>query len=84
MRQTFQEKTQDERVTVSDGTFTATGEPDSSADMVIIAQAFHWAHPDYDGAMKEVARVLKPNGTAFFIWNMEDRSSMKLDRFLHC
>lgn len=44
----------------------------------VCAQAFHWAHPNYDGAMKEIARVLKPDGTAFFIWNMEDRSFITL------
>jgi Methyltransferase domain len=88
MRRTFGDKTRDDRVSCHDGTFTETGEQDGWADAVIIAQvsyfsmksiffyalqAFHWAHPHYDATMKEIARVLKPRGTAFFIWNMEDR-----------
>ncbi|KIM28760.1 hypothetical protein M408DRAFT_132375 [Serendipita vermifera MAFF 305830] len=77
MRQTFQAKTQDDRISVADGTFTQTGEKDNWADAVVVAQAFHWAHPNYDGAMAEIARILKPNGTAFFIWNMEDRDSAR-------
>lgn len=75
MRNTFQAKTQDDRVTTHEGTFTETGEQDGWADAVVIAQAFHWAHPNYEASMKEISRVLKPQGTAFFIWNLEDRES---------
>ena len=35
-------------------------------------QAFHWC-PDFDKAAREFARVLKPQGTLAFIWNLEDR-----------
>lgn len=35
-------------------------------------QAFHWC-PDYDKAVAEFARVLKPEGIVAFIWNLEDR-----------
>ena len=35
-------------------------------------QAFHWC-PDYEKAAQEFARVLKPQGTLAFIWNLEDR-----------
>ncbi len=35
-------------------------------------QAFHWC-PDYDKAVAEFARVLKPQGIVAFIWNLEDR-----------
>lgn len=35
-------------------------------------EAFHWC-PDYDGASKEFARILKPDGVVAFIWNLEDR-----------
>ncbi|KAJ3028720.1 hypothetical protein HDV00_010083 [Rhizophlyctis rosea] len=73
MRKTFSAKTDDNRVLVHDGMFSDTKEQDAWADALIIAQAFHWAHPNYDAAMKEIARVLKPNATAFFIWNLEDR-----------
>ena len=36
------------------------------------SQAFHWC-PDYEKATQEFARVLKPQGTLAFIWNLEDR-----------
>ncbi|CAG8738348.1 11030_t:CDS:2, partial [Acaulospora colombiana] len=72
MRTTFASKTDDSRISLKDGTFISTGEESESADAVMIAQAFHWAHPAYDETMKEIARILKPNGTAFFIWNLED------------
>lgn len=36
--------------------------------------AFHWTGKDGGSAIKEIARVLKPGGTAVFIWNLEDRS----------
>ncbi|CAG7846121.1 SubName: Full=Uncharacterized protein {ECO:0000313/EMBL:CCA66813.1} [Serendipita indica DSM 11827] len=75
MRSVFLQKTQDPRVSCDEGTFTQTNESDESADVLFIAQAFHWAHPNYDEAMKEIARVLKPDGVAFFIWNMEDRQT---------
>ncbi|KAJ7598751.1 S-adenosyl-L-methionine-dependent methyltransferase, partial [Mycena floridula] len=75
MRQVFTETIKDERVTISDGTFHATGISAGWADVVIIAQAFHWSHPEYARAAEEFARVLKPNGTVAFIWNLEDRNA---------
>lgn len=41
MRNTFLEKTQDERVSIQDGTFTETAEPDGWADAVIVAQVYN-------------------------------------------
>ncbi|KIY43533.1 S-adenosyl-L-methionine-dependent methyltransferase [Fistulina hepatica ATCC 64428] len=73
MRQTFAAKTSDPRVTVHEGTFDTTGIENGWADMVIIAQAFHWC-PDYDKASAEFARILKPDGIVVFIWNLEDRN----------
>jgi len=46
--------------------------PDSSFDAVVVAQAFHWF--DGDSALKEIHRVLKPNGKLGLIWNMRDES----------
>ena len=49
------------------GTAEATGLPDSSADAVTVAQAFHW----FDGprALAEIHRVLRPAGLLALLWN---------------
>ncbi|TFK29976.1 methyltransferase type 11 [Coprinopsis marcescibilis] len=74
MRKTFSDRVNDTRVSVVDGTFDATGIPDGWADIVIVAQAFHWC-PDYDKAATEFDRILKPEGSVVFIWNLEDRDA---------
>lgn len=38
MRQVFQQKVSDKRVTLSNGTFQETGELDNWADIVVVAQ----------------------------------------------
>jgi SAM-dependent methyltransferase len=46
--------------------------PDSCADAVVCAQAFHWfASP---AALAEIHRVLKPAGKLGLIWNVRDQS----------
>ncbi|KAG6851016.1 hypothetical protein H0H93_004503 [Arthromyces matolae] len=72
MREVFETTVQDERVTIQDGTFDTTGVEDGWADVVIIAQAFHWC-PDYDKASAEFARILRQKGSVVMIWNLEDR-----------
>ncbi|KAH6918533.1 S-adenosyl-L-methionine-dependent methyltransferase [Coprinopsis sp. MPI-PUGE-AT-0042] len=74
MRNTFSDRVQDPRVSISDGTFDTTHLPDAWADLVVIAQAFHWC-PDFDKASAEFSRILKPGGTVAFIWNLEDRGA---------
>lgn len=46
---------------------------DDSQDAVIVAQAFHWF--DDIKSLREISRVLKPNGHLILVWNMESRSS---------
>jgi SAM-dependent methyltransferase len=93
MRSVFSQQVKDDRVTVAEGTFIATGIADNWADLVVIAQvcgfflqllmqlilpqAYHWC-PDYDAASAEFSRILKPNGTVAYIWNLEDRSVIDL------
>ncbi|KAF8625795.1 hypothetical protein AX15_005182 [Amanita polypyramis BW_CC] len=72
MRDTFSKNITDDRVTVKEGTFDQTGIENEWADLVVVAQAFHWC-PDYDRASAEFARILKPTGMVAFIWNLEDR-----------
>ncbi|KZV64925.1 S-adenosyl-L-methionine-dependent methyltransferase [Peniophora sp. CONT] len=75
MRAQFAKTVKDERVSQREGFFNDVGGADGSVDAVIIAQAFHWAHPNYDASAREFARVLKPGGVLALIWNLEDREA---------
>jgi len=44
--------------------------PDSTFDIVIAAQAYHWF--DHDRALPEIARVLKRGGSLSLVWNTRD------------
>ena len=57
-------------VAVLDGTGEAVPLPDASADVVTVAQAFHWF--DQPEALAEIARVLRPGGTLGLVWNTRD------------
>jgi SAM-dependent methyltransferase len=52
------------------GTAERTGLPDSSADAVTVAQAFHW----FDGpaAIAEIHRIVRPAGRLALVWNIRD------------
>jgi ubiquinone/menaquinone biosynthesis C-methylase UbiE len=43
---------------------------DSSYDVVVGAQCFHWF--DHDKALPEIRRVLKPRGRLSLVWNLRD------------
>ncbi len=49
-----------------------TGLPNSCADMVLAAQAFHWF--EREAALKEFHRLLKPSGWAVLMWNERDET----------
>jgi SAM-dependent methyltransferase len=46
---------------------TGSGLPDSSFDVVVVVAGLHHLHPDLDGAMDEIHRLLKPGGTFCFV-----------------
>lgn len=58
----------DVRATV--GTAEQIPAPDSSVDVVIAAQAFHWF--DLEKALPEIVRVLRPGGRLALVWNHFD------------
>ncbi|KAJ7046828.1 S-adenosyl-L-methionine-dependent methyltransferase [Mycena alexandri] len=78
MRDVFSKTVVDDRgrVSISDGTFEQTHVEDGWADLVVVAQAFHWC-PDFARASEEFGRILKPGGVLALIWNLEDRATAK-------
>ncbi|HEY2592380.1 MAG TPA: class I SAM-dependent methyltransferase [Chloroflexota bacterium] len=57
-------------VPLLDGTAEAIPLADSSVDVVLVAQAWHWVDPAR--ALPEVARVLSPGGRLGLVWNIRD------------
>lgn len=57
-------------VKVLEGTAESLPLADANADVITVAQAFHWF--DYDRAIPELHRVLKPGGKLVLIWNSRD------------
>jgi SAM-dependent methyltransferase len=53
-----------------DGTAEALPLPDASADVITVAQAFHWF--DHERALPELHRVLAAGGFLVLFWNMRD------------
>jgi SAM-dependent methyltransferase len=60
------------RVEWRDGAGEATGLPDASVDLVLVAQAFHWFRQRE--AIVEFQRILRPEGRLALLWNNRDRS----------
>ncbi len=59
-----------ERAEVLEGTAEALPFPDGAADVVTVAQAFHWF--ELDRALPEIHRVLRPGGHLALFWNSRD------------
>ncbi len=51
---------------------------DDSADLVTVAQAWHWV--DEERAAAEAARVLRPGGSLALIWNLRDERTAWVER----
>jgi ubiquinone/menaquinone biosynthesis C-methylase UbiE len=74
MRDFWTKTVKDNRATIVEGTFDSTGVEDGWADLVVIAQAFHWCL-DHGKALAEFARILNGDGAVVLIWNLEDREA---------
>ena len=59
-------------VEVRDGLAEDLPLPDGAADLVTVAQAFHWF--DAPAALAEIRRVLRPGGTLAMVWNVRDET----------
>jgi len=52
--------------------------PSDVADAVVVAQAFHWfANRD---ALREICRILKPEGALVLVWNTRDSNDPFMER----
>lgn len=56
-----------------DGTAESTGLADSSIDLIVAGQAFHWFDPV--AAKKECMRILRPGGSMALMWNERQKKS---------
>ena len=57
---------------VLEGTAESIPIADGSADAVVVAQAFHWFSTT--AALREIHRVLAPNGKLALVWNLRDEN----------
>ena len=57
-------------INVVDGYAESIPLPDSSADTVVVAQAFHWFRPSE--SLAEIHRVLRTGGRLGLVWNRRD------------
>ncbi|MGD1013369.1 MAG: class I SAM-dependent methyltransferase [Acidimicrobiales bacterium] len=68
-------------VEVFDGAAENLPLANASADVITVAQAFHWF--DADAALEEFARVLVPGGGLGLLWNERDESVEWVDALSH-
>lgn len=85
MRRAGQAQNGDLDITWYAGAAEATGLPTASVDMACMASSFHW--PDFDAAVKEFARIVKPGGLFMALWNTRRYESnpllVEIEGYLH-
>lgn len=67
MRGAGEKQSEGRDITWRKGSAESTGLPDASCDMVCMASSFHWT--DFDAAVREFHRILKPGGLFMALWN---------------
>lgn len=67
MRSTGARDSRDLPIAWRQGSGTATGLADGSADLVSMASSFHWV--DFEAGVREFHRILRPGGRFVALWN---------------
>lgn len=62
------------RFAAADGRADATGLPDASVDLAVVAQAFHWFDPQ--ATRHEFRRILRAGGLVVIFWNSRKLTGM--------
>lgn len=85
MREAGQKQSAGHNITWRKGSAEHTGLIESSCDLACMASSFHW--PDFDSAVKEFSRVLKPGGLFMALWNTRAFESnpllVEIEEYLH-
>ena len=85
MRNVGINQTNDLKITWLKGNAENTGLPTHSQDAVCMASSFHW--PNFDLAIQEFNRILKPGGLFLALWNTRFFESnpllVKIEDYLH-
>ena len=67
-------------VDVRDGTAEALPVEAESVDTVVVAQSFHWF--DYESALDDIHRVLRPGGHLLTVWNVKSGDEPWFKRYM--
>jgi len=65
---------------VRPGTAEAIPAEDNSFDTIVVAQSFHWF--DYEAALDEIERVVRPGGHLVTVWNVKAGDSDWYQRYM--
>ncbi len=65
---------------VRDGTAEALPVEAESVDTVVVAQSFHWF--DYESALDDIHRVLRPGGHLLTVWNVKSGDEPWFKRYM--
>ena len=85
MREVGIAQTKNSNITWLKGNAEETGLPTASQDAVCMASSFHW--PDFDRAVREFNKILKPGGLFLALWNTRFYETnpllVKIEDYLH-